>query len=176
MRNKFFQIAVLLIFLSVLPLVVFLSRREAPPEKVKIPKHRKQTIEEFVLKSSGKNRWILRAPTATFLNKNTIKLIKPKLKVFLTEKVEIEADSAEFLRDKNRVILKNVRLKGKNFNAFSPSGTYFLKSGVFLSKSKCNANFNKVNNITGKGCKIEFKREKITIFSSVKTTIKEVKK
>jgi len=175
MGKNLYKISLILIVITLLPLIFFLSRKEVPNQKIKIPKHKRQTVENFVLKSSGKNRWTLTANRAMFTNQNQVNLTKPILKINLKQPLTIKAERASYFRNRNLINLEKVTLMGKNFYASSPKGIYYLDKKVFKTDSYCKITFNKVNEIEGKGCLLNIEKEEITIFNSVKTTIKEVK-
>ena len=176
MRAKLYKIALFLVIISFLPFLIFISRKENPPEKVKIPHHKTQAIENFKLEATGKNRWELVAPEATFAGKEIINLRNPVLTLYLKDKLMIKATKAILYRDKGIVYLENVRLLGKNFEAVSNRGTYNLKEQIFETRSGCRATYNMVNTSEGKVCKIDLKEDRVTILNRVKTIVREVKK
>ena len=173
MRNKLYKLALLLVLLSFVPFLLFVSKRETPPEKIKVPQHKTQTVENFVLKSAGKNVWELESPSAVLVRKDLIKLTKPVLTVLSKERVVIKASEALFDREKQLVYLKQVSLKGKNFIAFSPEGIYDLKSQTFKTEVGCKAVYNSVNTLEGKKCVLNLKSRVTIISNRVKTVIRE---
>jgi hypothetical protein len=176
MKSKFYKLSLILAVVSFVPFLIFISRRENPPPKVKIPQHRKQTVEKFILKSTGKNRWILRAPKATFPEKNVVILEKPVLTIFKNGNFTIVANWAKLFKEKNKVFLKNATLKGKNFTGFSPEGVYYFNREIFKTNSTCKLIYNGVNSIKGRTCTVDVKRQRVIIFKGARTVIKEVRR
>ena len=176
MKEKFYKLALILAVVSFLPFLIFVSRREAPPEKVKVPQHKTQTVENFKLKATGENKWELSAPKATFIGKNVIKLILPVLTVYLQNEIIIKSSSAVLYRDRGIVYLDNVTLVGRNFRASSKKGTYNLKRQLFETDEGCRAVYNNVNSLEGEICKIDVREDKVIILKHVKTVIREVSK
>lgn len=176
MRNKLYKIAIFLTVISFIPFLIFLSKRESPPEKVNIPRHKTQTIENFILKSEGENRWQLKAPQAFFLNENEIKLITPVLTVFTKNKIVIEAKEALYNKSRGIVYLKGITLKGKDFVLTSPEGKYNLKLQKFVTDAGCKAVYNDVNTLQGENCVVNLRSKTTIISNHVKTVIREVLK
>jgi len=176
MKGKFYKVSLFLAVISFLPFLVFISRRENPPPKVKVPKHKKQTVEEFTLRSTGKNRWVLRAPKATFPEKDVVILEKPVLTLFRDGNFTIIAEWAKLLKRENKVLLKRAVLEGRNFRGFSPKGIYYFDGEVFKTNSNCTVVYNGVNSMKGKNCTVDVKRQKVIISKGVRTVIKEVRK
>lgn len=173
MKSRLYKLALFLLIISFIPFLIFISKRETPPEKINVPQHKTQTVENFILKSSGKRRWQLTSPKANFLDKNTIQLKKPVLTVFLRSQVVIEADEAKLDRKKGKVYLKNVKLIGKNFKAFSPEGVYLLKRESFKTNKSCKVTYNSINTSEGKVCTLDLKYQRAIISGGVKTVVRE---
>ncbi len=176
MREKLYRLALTMAVISFLPFLVFVSRKEAPPEKIKVPQHKTQTVEKFKLEATGKNKWELIAPKATFVGKNIIKLNNPVLTIYLKNRVIIESSRAILHRDKGIVYLDNVTLFDENFKADSKGGIYDLRRQLFKTDKGCRAVYNNVNSSKGKICKIDVSEDKIVILKHVKTVIREVSK
>ena len=176
MRSKFYKIAVLLAIISFIPLFIFVSRRENPPDKVNVPRHKTQTVENFRLKASGKEKWELVSPKAQFVDKNIVNLENPVLTVYLKNRVTVKAREARLDRSKGTVYLKDVKLVGTDFEAFSRKGIYYLRREVFKTNSGCKAIYNGVNSSKGRVCTIDLKSRKVIIRGRVKTVVREVLK
>ena len=176
MRSKFYKLSLVLLIISFLPFLIFLLRRENPPAQIEVPHHKTQTIENFELKASGRNRWKLKSPKATFIGKEIIKLKHPVLTIYVNGNMLIYAESAKLDKKRNKLILKKVYITGKNFNAFSKKGIYSLKKQIFETNSGCKAVYNNVNFSEGNACKIYLKSREIIITNGVKTVIREVLK
>ena len=176
MRDKLYRLALILAIISFLPFLVFISRREVPIEKVKVPAHKTQTVENFRLKAAGKNKWELSAPEATFVGKNIIKLKTPVLTVYLQNRIVIKSLNAVFYRDKGVVYLDNVTLLGKNFRADSKKGVYNLEKQLFETDKGCRVVYNDINSLEGEVCKIDVKEDRVIILKHVRTVIREVLK
>ena len=173
MRNRLYRLALLFLITSFIPFLIFISRKETPPEKINIPQHKTQTIENFILKSSGKSRWQLTSPKAKFLDKSVIELEKPVLTVFLKSKITIEADKAKLDRKKGLIYLDNVKLVGSNFKALSPQGIYILKRELFKTNKTCGVTYNSINTSKGKICTLDLKYQRAIISGGVKTVVRE---
>ena len=173
MRSRLYRLALLFLIISFVPFLIFISRKETPPEKVNIPQHKSQTIENFILKSSGKNRWQLTSPKAKFLDKSIIELEKPVLTVFLKSRITIEADEAKLDRKKGLIYLDNVKLIGSSFKASSPQGIYILKRELFKTNRNCKVTYNIVNTSEGKICTLDLKYQRAIISGGVKTVVRE---
>lgn len=174
-RSLLYKLAFFLALASLVPLVIFLSRRESPPEKVSVKLHNKQTVENFTLSSAGKEKWVLRAPIAVFEDRDKIKLEKPVLTVSSHPPAVIEAEEALFDRKSSRLYLKGVRLTSRNIKAFSPRGTYLLKRELFKGTDGCSFTLQSSNSTTtGKECEILVKERKVIISQGVKTQVFEV--
>ncbi len=173
MRSKLYKLALFLLIISFIPFLIFLSKREAPPAKVNVPQHKTQTVENFVLKSSGKNRWQLRSPKANFINENLIELVNPVLTIFLKNQIVIKADEAKLNRKEGLVYLKNVTLTGPDFVAFSPEGIYILRKQMFKTDKRCKITYNRINTSEGNTCILDLKYQRAIISDSVKTVVRE---
>ena len=173
MRSKFYKLAIFLLVISFFPFLIFISKRETPPEKVNIPQHKTQTVEKFILKSTGKNRWQLVSPKAKFVGKNVIDLDKPVLTLFQKTEITIEAEKARFFRDRGYIYLKQVKLKGANFEAYSPEGVYSLKNQTFKTEKGCKVTYNGINSSEGKVCTLDLKYQRAIISGGIRTTIRE---
>ena len=174
-RGLFYKVAFLLALASLVPLIIFLSRRESPPEKISVKLHNKQTVENFTLSSTGKERWVLRAPVAVFEDKNRIKLKKPVLTVYTRPPVVIEAEEALFDRSRSELYLKGVHLTSENIEALAPVGTYFMKRELFKGSKGCTFNLKtSKSTTTGKLCRILVDKREVIISKGVKTQVFEV--
>jgi lipopolysaccharide export system protein LptC len=176
MRRLFYRIAFLLALFSLVPLIVFLARRESPPEKLSVKVRQKQTVENFSLKSTGKSPvWTLNSPLAVFKDKERIELEKPSLTLYLSPPVEITASKALFDREKRELYLHQVHLVSEEVDAYSPSGVYFLNKALFKTDSGCKI-ISGASRTSGKVCTLYLKSRKFVVEGSVKTTISEVEK
>ncbi len=173
MRSKLYRLALFLLIVSFIPFLIFISKKETPPEKINVPQHKTQTVENFILKSSGKNRWQLKSPQAKFLDKNIIELKKTILVVFLKSRITIKAEEATFNRNLGQIRLKSVELIGPNFRASSPEGIYDLNKEIFKTESKCKIIYNKINISEGNTCTLDLKYRRAIIYGRVKTVIRE---
>ncbi|ADU97117.1 protein of unknown function DUF1239 [Thermovibrio ammonificans HB-1] len=171
MRRKLYRLAVLLAFLSLLPLVLFLSRREEPPLKVKVKVHQRQTIENFTLESTGKRVWTLSAPEAQMVDKDKIYLKEPVLTVYLKEPVKIYADSAVYFRDKGIVDLISPRLVTANYTAYTGRGVYNLKTATFKSLTTCTATAPGKGSTVGASCTVKVDKGVVIIKGKVKSVL-----
>jgi len=174
-RGLFYKIAFVLALASFVPLVLFLSRRESPPEKVPVPSHKKQTVENFTLSSTGKERWVLRAPVAIFEDRNRIRLKRPVLTVYTRPPVVIKAEEALFDKGRSELYLKKAHLTSENIEAFSPLGTYYVKRELFTGREGCTFNLKTSKSTTTGGvCRILVDRREVIISKNVKTRVFEV--
>ncbi|ADY73805.1 protein of unknown function DUF1239 [Desulfurobacterium thermolithotrophum DSM 11699] len=172
MREKFFKVAVFLAIISILPFIVLIMRKETPPEKLNVETHKKQVIKDFVLKSEGVKKWILRAPKALFEGEE-IHLKKPQLVIYDKDKFFLIADEAVYYQNKKLVHLKQVTLIGKNLRGKAPYGTYYTDKEIFTTKTTCEFTFDNDKRVTGKGCQLELKDKKVIIQSNVKSKFGE---
>ena len=173
MKSKLYKLALFLLIVSFFPFLIFISKKETPPEKINVPQHKTQTVENFILKSSGKNRWQLKSPQAKFLDKNTVELKRPVLVVFLKSKITIKAEEAKFNKNLGLIHLKSVELIGPDFWAFSPEGIYDLNKEIFKTESKCKVIYNRINMSEGNACTLDLKYRRAIIYGRVKTVIRE---
>ena len=163
--------------IAIIPFVLFIARRESPPEKIKVESHRQQVIKQFRLESRDKIEWELTSPEAKFKGENTISLKNPLLLVKTASRtVTIKAPYALFYRKQKRVKLKQVFLETDNLTAQSPCGIYDVNSGTFTTDCGCKISLRKVNTITGKICILNLNERKITVSNGVKSIFREVKK
>jgi len=175
-RSLFYKVAFLLAVASLVPLVIFLSRRESPPEKISVKVHDKQTVENFTLTSSGERRWLLRAPVAIFEDRERIRLKEPVLEVEAEPPVLIRAKEALFNKAKGVLYLKGVELTSGNLEAGAPSGVYYVKRELFDTKAGCTFRLKDTNsNTTGNHCQIFVKEREVIITNHVRTEVFEVK-
>ncbi|WP_457569900.1 hypothetical protein [Desulfurobacterium sp.] len=173
MREKLFRIAIIIGIAGLLPLLFVMLHKNAPPPKVHIKKTKQQVIKDFVFSQEETNQteWQLKAPEAKFID-NHIILKEPILKVNTKTPVEIAAQKAIYYRQENRATFENVKLKGKDFYAETPSGKFDGKLQTFYSNSSCLIKFSNGYTIKGKNCSINFKTGKVIISKGVKTVIK----
>jgi len=167
-RNFFYKVALLLLAFSLVPLVIFLSRKENPPEKVAVKVHKKQTVENFTLTSLGKRRWILTAPVAVFEGPQLVRLQNPVLRAEGSPPVEIRAKEALLDRSRGVVRLKEVLFKSADLSSCSPEGTYYLQKELFLTEKGCTFYFGE-SETEGRRCSILPAEGKVIITDSVKT-------
>ncbi len=169
-RNFFYRAALLLSLLSLIPLMVFLSRRETPPEKISVKFHQRQTVENFILNSSGSRRWVLKSPLAVFKEKDLIELKFPVLTLFTSPPVIVKAKRALFNRKENRLELEEVELESGQLFASSPRGTYLIEKELFETSSGCLV---KTPSFTtsGKVCTLNLEEGEVIITQQVKTVV-----
>ncbi|WP_456456116.1 LPS export ABC transporter periplasmic protein LptC [Thermovibrio sp.] len=173
-RSFFYRLALALLLVSILPFIFFLVRRETPPENLKVKTHKEQTIENFTLNSTGKNRWILKSPKAVFRGNNLVELKKPVFETLNAPKIEITAKEALLNREKGFLFLKSVNLVSNGLKAFSPEGIYFIETGVFKTDKGCELK-TETSTTKGRKCIFYLKEGEVIIEGKVKSTIWEVK-
>ncbi|WP_456437509.1 LPS export ABC transporter periplasmic protein LptC [Desulfurobacterium sp.] len=173
MREKLFRIAVFIGIAGLLPLLLIMFRRDAPPPEVHIKKTKQQIIRDFVFSQEKNNQteWKLKAPEAKFID-NHIILINPILIVNTKNPVTITAKKAIYYKQENRATFEKVKLKGQDFYAEIPKGRFDGKRQIFHSNSNCHVKFLNGYTIEGKNCTINFKTGKVIISKTVKTVIK----
>jgi len=169
-RSFFYKAALVLALVSLIPLVIFLSRRESPPEKISVRLHQKQTVENFTLNSTGQTRWVLKAPVAVFREKDLIELTSPVLTVFRTPPVTVRAGEALFDRKRGILTLRDVYLETGQLRAFSPGGTYLIDKEIFKSSSGCRVVAGS-STTEGKNCTLLIPEREVIITQQVKTVI-----
>ena len=169
-RSFFYKVALILVVLSLVPLVIFLSRREGPPKKISVKVHQRQTVENFVLNSTGEEKWVLKSPLAVFKEKNLIELQSPVLKVFRDPPIVIEAERALFNRAKGELRVVKVKLKSGQLFGTSQEGTYFVDRELFTTNSGCLIKV-RSSTTTGKNCTLKFKEREVIISQNVRTLI-----
>ena len=176
MRNTLLKISVILAVASLLPFFFMIARKQAPPPNVKIKASHEQTVENFTLEQIGNKKWLLKSPLAKFSGEKVV-LQKPTVTVYTKKgSVKILSKEAIYDRKSGNSDLVSVKVVGKDFIAFASKGTFFGKRSVFKTDSYCVVNFRSRYRIKGKGCKIDFNRERVIIYSKVKTIIKGVKR
>ena len=174
MRGLFYKVAFLLALFSLVPLVIFLARKESPPEKLSVKVRQKQTVENFSLKSTGKPPvWTLSSPIAVFKDKERIELKEPSLIVYLEPPVKITASKALFDRSKGELYLYQVRLTSKELEASSPYGVYLVDKALFKTSSGCRV-LSKGSRTSGKVCSLYLRSKEFVLEGSVRTTISGV--
>ncbi len=172
MKPRIHHIAVFTAALSFLPFVIFIARREAPPEEIHVETHEKQMIKNFTLNSPEKgNKWLLKSPEAVFERENVLLLKSPKLVLLDRGNATIEAETAIFKQEEGKLFLKNVRVKGKNFFAMAENGVYNTKSEVFKTKRWCRLLLRNKHRIRGKRCTLDLKNRRVIIHSKVRSVV-----
>jgi len=175
-KETIYKVATLLAVVSILPFIIFVARRELPPEKFHVETHKKQLIKDFVLESRGeKKSWILRAPEAVFEGKETIILKRPKLLLLEEEEVTISAKRATYHQEKGELLLENVRVDGKNIKGKADRGIYRTQEETFLADSRCTVVLKGKFSVEGKSCLLDFKNKRVIIRSEVKSAFREGK-
>lgn len=174
MKNRLLRIAIVLAVISILPFVVLMAQREAPPEKIDVETHREQIIKNFVLQSEGSKRWILKSPKAIFEGEQQVDLDNPKVTVYANETITLTARRAVYDKQKQTVNLEQVTIIGKDFKGSSSYGVYHTKNETFTTNSTCMLTFDGNKEIGGKGCNLNFENERVIIKSMVKSTFREV--
>ncbi|WP_457678597.1 LPS export ABC transporter periplasmic protein LptC [Thermovibrio sp.] len=170
-RSFLYKLAVVLAVLSLVPLLIFFSRKESPPEKVKVKLHNRQTVENFTLESTGKEKWLLSSPLALFKGKDVIELKSPVLTLISPKRAVVRANEAVYYRGKGLLKLKGVSLNLENLKAFSVSGTYFLKKELFKGKGGCEV-LTENSETTGNLCTLYLKSEEVIISDRIKSVIR----
>ena len=164
MKPRIHHIAVFTAVLSFLPLVVFIARKEAPPEKIQVETHEKQVVKEFTLNSPEKgNRWILKSPEALLEKEGEVLLRSPKVTLLDRDNTLIEAKTALFRQGEGTLLLKEVRVTGKNFRATAEDGVYDTGAGIFRTKRWCSVLLKGKHRIRGKGCVLDLKNRRVII-------------
>ncbi len=173
MKEKLFQIALLLLLLGLAPIFFFFLKKEPAPKR-KFESSKKQTIKTFIFTEirNGEKRWILKSPQATFKGKD-IFLQQPILFVFSPENSTIYANEAIYNKESNFASLTDVTLKSKEFTAKTSNGTFNGKEEKFISNSTCKIVFETEYSINGKKCFIDLKSGKVIISGGVSTIIQE---
>jgi len=162
------RFAYLLLFISIVPVVIFVVRSEIGKETIEVKSKKRQEIENFVLKSSGKNSWTLTAPRAVFLDESRILLLNAKVLTTVREKpVEITAKRAIYEKQKERVKMEKVKVKGKSFWGMSEKGVYLSKRRIFVGKNGCYLTIEGKGKVRGKSCKINFNSGIISVKGKV---------
>ena len=175
MRRKLYRVAVFLALVSLLPLLIFLARRETPPTKVEVKVHQKQTIENFVLRASDRYDWELKSPEAQAVDKNNLLLKEPVLTLYLKEPVVIKAEEAVYNRAKGEISLVKPELLTGNYTASSPEGVYLIKKKLFLSNSPCRFVSRYQGETVGRSCTVNLVSGTVIIRGKVRTTLNGVK-
>jgi hypothetical protein len=176
MRSKLYRAAVFLAIVSLLPLLIFLSRRESPPSKVEVKVHQKQTIENFVLRASDRYDWELKSPEAQAVDKNTLLLKEPVLTLYLKESIVIRAKEALYDRARREIELLSPQLLTGNYTAFSPKGIYWIEEKLFVSNSPCKFVSRWQEETVGRNCTVNFVKGTVIIKGGVKTTLTGVRR
>ena len=177
MRKVVYRLATFLAIVSIFPFIIFMARRESPPEKFHVETHKKQLIRDFVLKSKGEKRnWILRAPEAILEGKREIRLKLPELELLEKEKIFIRAESATYNQETGKLILKNVSIKSKNLTGKARTGTYSTSEGVFVTHNTCKVILKNKFTIEGKECILDLRNKRVIIQSKVKSVFREEEK
>ncbi|WP_456342723.1 LPS export ABC transporter periplasmic protein LptC [Thermovibrio sp.] len=169
-RSFFYKAALILALSSLIPFIIFLSRRENPPEKISVKLHQKQTVENFVLTSSGKSRWILKSPLAVFREKELIELDSPVLTVSGSPPIVVRARKALFDRKRGELELEGVEMETGELSAASPQGVYFVERELFKTDKGCLVKSGSATT-TGKECTLKLDKRKVIITQQVKTVI-----
>ncbi len=177
MREKLLKVAVAAGIASLLPFFLLILRRESPPPPVKIKASHEQSIGNFTLEQVERGKkWVLKSPSAKFKG-DEVFLEKPLLTVKVRGRTfRISAKRAIYNRRTENSRLYSVVVRGRDFEARSESGTFYSKTAVFRSRSRCSFTFSSSYTVRGRGCRIDFNRERVIIFSNVKTVIKGVGK
>ena len=177
MKETIYKVAAFLAIISVLPFVIFMARRELPPEKFHVETHKKQLIKDFVLESKGEKRsWILRAPEAVFEGNREILLHFPELELLEGEKVLIRAELATYNQDTGELSLEGVSIESKSLSGRTEKGVYSTRKGIFTTNATCKITLKKKFTVEGKGCILDFKSKRVIIQSKVKSILREEKK
>ncbi len=175
-KKLFYRIAVLIALVSILPFIVFIARREAPPEKIEVEVHKKQVIKDFVLESKGKKVWKLTAPEATFEGEKCIKLKNPVLRIYNKEIVILKSPAAVYNQKSGKLEVSKVTIVSKGFYAESEKGVYSTSKEVFRTEGSCYIKIKETNQIWGKKCVLDLKKRKFIINSNVRSQLRGVER
>ncbi|TCK06649.1 LPS export ABC transporter periplasmic protein LptC [Phorcysia thermohydrogeniphila] len=174
MKEAIYKIAAFLAIVSILPFVIFMARRESPPEKFHVETHKKQLIKNFTLESKGEKRsWVLRAPEAVFEGNKEIILKFPELELLEKERVLIHAESAIYNQETEELFLENVSIESENLSGKTRTGTYSTSKGVFVTHDTCEVTLKNRFTVEGKECILDLKNKRVIIQSKVKSILRE---
>ena len=174
MNEKILKVAIALAVISILPFIILIARKEAPPERIEVETHKEQVIKDFILQSEGSKQWVLRAPEALFEGEKKIRLENPELTVYDREKVLLIAKKAIYNQEKKSVNLKQVVIIGKDFRGKASHGIYYTEKETFITDATCEITFDSSKRISGKGCRIDLRNKRVIIRSNVKSRFGEV--
>ena len=174
MKKAIYKLAAFLAIVSVLPFIIFMARKESPPEKLHVETHKKQLIKDFVLESKGdKKSWILRAPKAVFRGNREIYLEHPELELLNEEKVTIRSELATYNQETGELFLENVSIEGENLSGKAGRGVYNTGKGIFVTNEGCEVTLKSRFTVKGKDCTLDLKNKKVIIQSKVKSVLRE---
>ena len=176
MKEKILKVAIALAVISILPFVILITRREAPPEKIDVETHKEQVVKDFVLQSEGRKQWILKSPEALFEGEEKIRLKNPELTIYNGERILLIAKRAVYNQKEKTVNLEEVTITGKEFKGRAPYGVYYTEKENFITDSTCEITFDTTKRISGKSCQIDLRNKRVIIQSDVKSTFREVVK
>ncbi len=175
-KNILYKLALFIAVISILPFVIFIARREAPPEKIEVEIHKKQVIREFVLESKGKRAWKLISPEATFEGEKRIMLKSSTLHIYGQETVVLKSPNAIYDQKSGELKVGKVTIKSKSFYAKSDPGIYLTSTGIFTTEGSCYINIRNNGQIWGKQCILDLRKRKFIIKSNVHSRFRGVRR